>query len=727
MAVKVRKKRTTSVVVIWSVFAVMLMGIAVLGAELWKLQVRQESGFDEVFRSQSVRRVRLPAVRGRIYDANGRCMADSVPNYCIAIYTSELRAQRSVVANTLVLVHEIAAAIDREPDITYQDICVHVEKIENEELSPSFPLTAWKKISAEEKQAMLKFVADKIEPKEGELLRRPLPGIDVNHPVKSDSIVILTSELERRPTTTAANTLELVYEISERIGIPRAISLQDIKDHIFARRPLPLMAWENISAETMAKWADTCSGLTGTDIYYQPARHYDETVATTLGHLLGFTMEEDVEQSDEEPFDFDMRGIEGKKGLEDIYNHLLKGEPGYKLVQIDVSGYHNRDLEFDPPKPGGDLQLTIDANIQKFAWDALTMHLDTDTFEGPVRGAVVVLDPNNGDVLAMTSSPGFDPNRYIESNTYRQALMTDETAPTFNRAVYGRYAPGSTFKPIAVLGVLREHPEYATVTHDCPGYYMVGGRRMNCHARNGHGNDLTIRQTLEKSCNVYMYQMALDIGYEPMYHMARDFGIGQVVGLFPDLEHLDGGVIANGSKYGNLPEKAIGKAGACNLAIGQGDLVVAPLQMAMVASTIANGGNLYRPRLIHRYRAGPDLSYQTIPAQRIRRIDIPPEALEIVRGGMYDVVMGGRESAKVVQVGDIKIAGKTGTAEYGPKEEGKKNTWMISYAPLDHPRYAIAFIVEDGVYGGTTVAPRLHELYQDIFEYDGTIASGGAE
>ncbi len=721
MGVQVRKQKTTSVEVIWSVFAVMLLGIAVLGAELWDLQVRQKSGFDEVFRSQSVRRVRLPAVRGRIYDANGVCMADSVPNYCIAIYTSELRAPRSVVANTLELVHEIATAIGREPDITYQDICAHVK------FSSDFPLTAWKKISAEEKQAMLKFVQDKTAPGKGELLSRPLPGIDVDHPVKGDSIAILTSELKRRPTSTAANTLELVYEISERIGIPREISMQDIKNHIFARRPLPLMAWENISDETMAKWADTCSDLIGTDIYYQPARHYDETVATALGHLLGFTMKADDEPSDDEPFDFDMRGIEGKKGLEDKYNKLLKGEPGYKLVQIDVSGYYHQDLQFDPPKPGGDLQLTIDAHIQKFAWDALTMHLDTDPFEGPVRGAVVVLDPNNGDVLAMTSSPGFDPNRYIESNAYRQSLMTDETAPTFNRAVYGRYAPGSTFKPVICLGVLREYPEYATVTHDCPGYYMVGGRRMNCHARNGHGSNLTMRQTLEKSCNVYMYQMALDIGYEPMYRMARDFGIGQVTGLFPDLDHLDDGIMADGAKYGNLPETAVGMAGVCNLAIGQGDLIVAPLQMAMVASAIANGGSLYRPRLIHRYRSGPDLPYQTIPTQRIRKIDIPAEALELVRGGMYDVVMGGEESAKVVQVGDIKIAGKTGTAEYGPKEEGKKNTWMISYAPFDNPRYAITFIVEDGTYGGTTVAPRLHELYQNIFEYDGTIASGGAE
>jgi penicillin-binding protein 2 len=286
--------------------------------------------------------------------------------------------------------------------------------------------------------------------------------------------------------------------------------------------------------------------------------------------------------------------------------------------------------------------------------------------------------------------------------------------------VFGAYAPGSTFKPVATLGTLRAYPEYAKVHHDCPGYHMIGKRKMRCNST--HGDHLSIRQALEHSCNVYMYKMVLECGYEPIYEIAREFGLGQYAGLFPDLE-MPNDPEKERLKYGNLPETALNDTDSCNLSIGQGALQVAPLQMAMVAATIANGGILYRPRLVQKFRAAPDRAYQTNPTWTIRRMDIPAEALAIVRGGMHDVIMSGNENAKQVQVGDVVIAGKTGTAEYGKNPDGtsKKNTWMISYAPFDHPRYAIAMIVEDGIYGGTTVAPRLHKLYAKLFEYDGTI------
>jgi len=710
---KVRRQKQESLLVIWVVSGLMLLGMSVLVSELWQLQVPRKRGFEEVFHNQSVRRVRLPAVRGKIYDTHEVCLADSVPNYCIAIYTEELRAPRSPVANTLELLHEVWARVGRPPDISYRDVQQHILLTSDE------PLVAWKNLDDPSLARWRRRFEDWTAPEKGSRRRRAVAGLDLGKPVQGRSIVLQTSELKKRGTTTAANTLELVYKISERIGQPRAVTFQNIKDHIFARRPLPLLAWNHIDDKMMARWADSCSGLAGTDIFCMSDRYYPE--GENLAHLIGFTRSADPiqEMGEGELADFDMRGIEGKKGLENLYNNLLEGEAGSRLVQIDVSGYHYRDLQTHLSQPGGDLQLTIDVNIQQFAKEALTMHLDTDPFKGEVKGAVVVLDPNNGDVLAMVSSPLFDPNRFMASSAYISQLRKNKKAPTFNRAVYGRYAPGSIFKPISALGVLRAHPEYADVHHDCPGYHMVGKRKMRCHAI--HGEHLSLRQALEHSCNVFMFKMGLEHGYQPIYEMARDFGLGQVVGLFPDVEDFSGAVMTKGDTYGNLPEKAIGKAGLCNLSIGQGDLIVAPLQMAMVVATIANGGHLYRPRLIKKFKLAPDKPYQTNPTTKIRYIPIPTEALELVRGGMHDVIMSGNEAAKIVRVGDIVMAGKTGTAEYGPKELGKKNTWMISYAPFDAPRYAIAFIVEDGVYGGTTVAPRLHELYQKIFEYDGTL------
>ncbi len=719
MAMKVRRKRKASSLVIWVVFGLMVLGMSVLISELWQLQVWKKGVLDDQLYDQSVRRVRLPAVRGKIYDTNGEVLADSVPNYCIAIYTEELFAPKSMVAKTLELMHEIWARVGRKPDIGYRDVQRHIR------FAADKPLVLYKNLSDAER-ARWQAAFDRWSE------ARPIPGLKNHEPFRDNRIAIETSELEKRGTSTAANTLELVYEITQRLdGNTRnlPVGLQKIKNHIYSQKPLPLLAWKNIDEKMMAKWADTCSDLKACDIFYLPARSYSE--GEGLAHTLGYTRIADAisaeEQVEGNEFHFDMRGIKGVKGLEAKYNKLLEGEPGAQLVQIDVSGFRHRNLDYKAPKPGGDLQLTIDRNIQRFAWEALTMHLDSDPFEGPVKGAVVVLDPNNGDVLAMVSAPSFDPERYIRDYAYASMINTNAASPSYNRAVFGEYPPGSTFKPIAALGVLAEHPEYAEVVHDCPGYHMLGKRKMRCHKKSGHG-EVTLRQTLEHSCNVFMYKMGVEIGYEPIYKMAKAFGLGQPVGLFPDLveDEAPAGFMQRGNKYGNLPEKAVGQAGVANLSIGQGKLVVAPLQMALVAATIANGGNLYRPRLIEKFRFSPDSPYQTNPNSRIRHIPIPAAALELVRGGMHDVVMGGLESAKCVQVGDVVIAGKTGTAEYGkyPNGNSRKHTWMISFAPFDFPRYAIAFIVEDGVYGGTTVAPRLHELYSKIFRYDGTLKAG---
>jgi len=615
---KVRLKREVSPLAIWGVFSLMLLGMGVLAVELWKLQVPRKSGFVAEFVQQSVRRVRLPAVRGKIYDAKGVCLADSVPNYCIAIYTEELRSPRSVVANTLELMHEVWARVGRPPDITYRDVQKHLL------LTPDDPLVLYKNLNDTELarwQAAFGRWSEK----------RKIPGLQNHEPLRDNNIVIETSGLREIGTTTAANTLELVYEISERTGLPRKrVTFQKIKDHIYARRPLPLLAWKNISPREMARWADTCSGLAGTDIYCKADRSYPE--GDRFAHLIGFTLEADATRKEAgERVHFDLRGIEGKKGLESTYNELLQGEPGYQLVRIDVSGFHHRDLQRQPSRPGGDLQLTIDANIQRFAAEALAAVQKGEDPDAPVRGAVVVLDPNNGDVLAMVSSPTFNPNTYMVDNAYRVEMLTNTTARTFSRAVFGQYPPGSTFKPIVALGVLKESPDYGETTHNCRGALVVSKRRMKCwaHKKGGHG-EVDLREALMHSCNVYLFEMAQEIGFGPIHDMAKAFGLGRYAGLFPDLEEEP----ANKElKYGNLPANAINAIDLCNMSIGQGAITASPLQMAMAVAAIANGGTLYRPRLVKKWRHAPDEDYRENPTWANHRIDVPVEALDLVRGG----------------------------------------------------------------------------------------------
>jgi len=713
MVMKVRRIKKDSVLIIWIIFGIMVLGMVVLLVNLWTLQVPKKGSFEDEFIHQSVRRVRLPALRGKIYDSQGVCLADSVPNYCIAIYTEELRAPRSAVANTLELIHEIWSRIGRKPDISYKEIKQHFL------IAPNKPLVAWKNLDDQ----TLATWNQKYEAWYKSRNNKKIKGLDT--PTQNRNIVLNTKALKKKSTSTAANVLELVYKISDRIQRPRNITFQQIKDHIYDQRPLPLLAWKHISTELLAKWGDTCSDLIGTDIYCMPARTYPD--GENFAHLIGLALPANaVREEDGTRYHFDLGGIDGKKGLESTYDKLLQGKAGSKLVQVDVSGFHYKDLQTKPPKFGGDLKLTIDANIQRFAKEALTMHVSSDPFKGPVKGAVVVLNPNNGDVLAMVSAPSFDPNAFMNSKSYRQSMLTNTTQRAFNRAVFGQYPPGSTFKPIAALGVLKEYPDFAYTNYVCNGFIHVGRRKMKCWAwRSGGHGDINLRQALMHSCNVYMFKMAQQVGYQPIHDMAKDFGIGQFAGLFPDLEAKPVHLL---KPYGNLPEKALNTTDLCNLSIGQGRITASPLQMAMVAATIANGGTLYRPRLIKEWRISPNEKYRKNPTWAIRRIDIPMPALELVRGGMYDVVMDPHGTAKKARVKGIKIAGKTGSAQYRKRINGevktRVHTWMISYAPFDFPRYAVAMLVEDGKSGGSTVGPRLSALYKNLFKYDGTLSRG---
>jgi len=718
--VKVRRLKEQNLLVIRVISALMLAGMLLLVAELWRLQVPRKSGFVAEFVHQSVRRIRLPAVRGKIYDVNNVCLADSVPNYGIAIFTEELRAPRSAAANTLELIHELWSGIDRKPDISYRDIKRHLA------LTPDEPLTVWTNLTDDEIIGVHRVVDRLTAPLKGSTRKRKIVGLDEEQPVTGRAVVFNMAKLRRKRTSIAANTLELVYIISQRIGIPPEITFQKIKDHIFARRPLPLIAWKNIGGKTMARWAETCSDLTAADIFCMPDRYYPE--GENFAHLIGYTgLADEICKEGNENIHYDLRGLKGRKGLEAIYNLLLEGKPGIRLVQIDASGFYYRDLQFNPPVPGGDLQLSVDANIQHFAAEALAMRQPGEDPNLPVRGACVVLDPNNGDVLAMVSSPSFDPNRYPRDRNYFRAVQTDKTLPAFHRAVFGQYPPGSTFKPIVALAALKKYPDYGETIHECVNPYYVGKHRMRCwiHNRGGAHGSINLRQALMYSCNVYMFETAQEIGYDPIHDMAQQFGIGQFAGLYPDLE---GRSVGRKPKYGNLPDKAANAIDLCNMAIGQGAITVSPLQMAMVAAAIANGGTLYRPRLVKKWRRSPDEPFRENPTSIIRRIDLPMEAFELVRGGMYDVVQDQNGTAKKARVSGVEIAGKTGSAQY-PKgyDKEKKRTiygvdaWMISFAPFDFPRYAVAMLVEDGVSGGSTVGPRLSALYKKIFEYDGTL------
>ena len=590
-------------------FAVMLMAFLGLGLALWRIQVAHGKSYQKDLMKQSVRRVRLPGVRGCIFDRNGVRLADNRPSYCIAVYLEELRQAG-----------------------------------------------AWKRtITKIEKQ---------------------------------------------------------IDELAAALNIEKEISGDDIKAHIKKRLPLPLLAWRDVDESVVARLAEQVKVQPGVDVYVEPARIYPQ--GNLACHVLGYVGRADPPQDEEEPFHYYLPEMTGKSGIEKKYDGILRGEAGGRLMRVDVSGFRHDDLAVKEPRSGRDVFLSLDVKVQRLAEEAIRDQ----------RGAVVVLDPSNGDVLAMASSPGFDPNEFMPviSMERWKELVEDEQRPLLNRTVAGAYAPGSTFKPVVILAALENKTIDSRTAFTCPGHFMLGRARFNCWYSPGHGT-LTTRESLQHSCNVFLFRTALACGYESIYHMAVALGLGRKTDVSLDYELA--GLVPDDAWKRRTYDDGWRDGDTCNLSIGQGALLVTPLQMAVLAATIANGGHVYRPRLVMALREPGEEQLRSIPSQVVNEMNWSRATTDLVRGGMRDVVMTREGTGKLAAVPGVTMAGKTGTAEYGRKEEGKKLAWMIAFAPFDHPRYAVAIMIEDAVSGGSSAAPKVQKLMRGLFQDDRTARGEG--
>jgi len=574
----------------------MMVAFLVLGISLWRLQIAKVSHFENQQQTQSLRRVRLPGIRGKIFDRNGLCLADNRPVYSIALFLEDVRRAGP-----------------------------------------------WSR--------------------------------------------------------TIDGAMGVIGQVSKVTGLKPAITRDSIWKHIRLRLPLPLALWSDIGPLPMSRLAELGHDIPGVDIDTQATRTYPYSPYTS--HLLGYVGRTDPDTlNEEENYSYYLPEMTGRAGLEKLFDPFLRGEAGGMLVQIDVSGYRHGELAHRAPKAGGDLRLTLDMEVQLLAHKALGAH----------RGAVVVLDPNNGDVLAMLSAPGFDANRFVPyiNTTDWKSLSEANDKPLLNRAVAGVYPPGSIFKPLVALAAATFNPATVHTVYDSPAVFHIGSRTVHTVA---HG-EVDMREALKFSANVYFFKTALACGPEPIIQQALAAGLGQKTGVEVDFECS-----------GTIPDKkwlqdnrtGWSDGDTCNLAIGQGYVAVTPIQMAMVTATIANGGYLYRPRLVQAYREASSAEYISNPGQRIGKMNWNETALRTVRNGMRDVIMEKDGTGRRAAVEGFEFAGKTGTAEYGLKEDGAKQTWMIAFAPFDNPQYAVAMLVEDGDSGGLTVGPCMKVLMDGLY------------
>lgn len=519
-----------------------------------------------------------------------------------------------------------------------------------------------------------------------------------------------------RSRSTADQVGLVLDRLAETMDRPRMLSAQDVKMHLNRRTPLPLVAWRDLDETAIARYAEHADAFPGTELTVEPVRVYPG--GKLACHLLGYigrAAETNLpvpldDDGNPERYNFYLPEMTGRSGVEKSCNGVLQASDGGRLeLQVDVAGYRFDEVSQRPPGHGGTVTLAIDARIQKAAEDALAGE----------RGAAVVVDPRNGDVLALASVPGYDPNAFVPSipaGLWKQ-MLSDTNRPLFNRAALGEYAPGSTFKPVTLLAALGEGAVTPATRFDCPGRFDLGTAVFRCWQSWGHGT-IDLRHAVRYSCNVYLFHAALLAGAPAIQRMARSCGFGEPTGIALDAERA--GLVPDADWKRRRLKDGWRDGDTCNQAIGQGALLVTPLQQALYCAALANGGTLWRPRLVLNIRTAAGTLQEVPAALATHQPAWKKDHIAAIREGMRDVVNATDGSGKRAKLPYVTVAGKTGTAEYGIKGAGRKMTWFIGFAPYDTPRYAFAMLVEDGASGGSTVAPKAKRMLDQILrEVDG--------
>lgn len=479
----------------------------------------------------------------------------------------------------------------------------------------------------------------------------------------------------------------LAAELSRRLGRETADLLEVLQQAVRDESAVRLA--ENLPAPTMFQLSELKTIYPGVDLIIEARRHYP--FGHFASHLIGYMGKMSPRQWREyKALGYRADARVGKTGLEKAFEAELSGRDGGLRMEVDAQGRLKRVLEQIAWEAGSNIHLTIDAAVQKAADESLRA-------SATGRGAAVAVDPRSGEILAISSQPDFDPNIFLSADPAEIQRIIMEL-PEFNNAISGAYPPGSTFKPIVGLAALSAGRLRADEAFWCPGHFEIGGRTFLCWEHKGH-HRVSWPLGLSQSCDVYFYNVGLRVGAATIEKFASDFGLGAqtkipLVGEKPG--HLFGPATRRKVKKGWYDGDTL------NLAIGQGELTVTPLQMAVVAAALANRGNVWRPHYIQKiiYADGrPDYVQQS---ERIGSVQATEEAWGLVQQGLELVISSG--TGMGARVPGIVVAGKTGTAQ---NPHGEDHAWFISYAarPGEPASIAIAVLVENAGHGGAVAAP----------------------
>jgi len=416
---------------------------------------------------------------------------------------------------------------------------------------------------------------------------------------------------------------------------------------------------------------------------------YGERTSHIIGYLSLITREELEKFGD---YGYSANDMVGRSGIEKAYDRYLRGEDGGTQLEVDASGRLVKILGSKNQKKGTDITLTIDAKLQAYAADCM---------EG-YRGSVVIMDPRNGEILAMASSPSFDSNVFIERGRNEQAVeyMKSGSRPMLNRAINGRYPPGSIFKPIVSLAGLETRKINEHTTFVCEGKYFLGRAEFDCWKTDGHGPQ-DLRDAITHSCNIYFYNVGRKLGPEVISEYSRRLGLGKPTGI--DLEGESAGLVPSPSWKKTAKKQSWYEGETLNFAIGQGDLLVTPLQMVEVVSVFATKGSAPRPHLIKK------IGDSEVACSNPVTIEISKKAVETIKSAMINVVASDTGTGQRARIEGLEIAAKTGTAQ---APNGEPHAWFLGFAPADNPRIAFVVMIENGGHGGVVAADIIKKILE---------------
>lgn len=493
--------------------------------------------------------------------------------------------------------------------------------------------------------------------------------------------------------------------VMARLSVLLKIPMRELEEALERVSPdsfRPVRVRRGLTLEEVTKVEERKLELPGVVVEVEPERVYP--TSTFAAHLLGYVREVSDDQMKQGRY---RRGdMIGQSGLERLLDEHLRGRDGGERIEVDALGRPVQVMRREEPDPGAQVITTVDRRIQEAAERAMVGR----------SGAVIVMDPRNGDVLAMTSSPAFELDRLTGNLDKEEWLkvIRDPLTPLMNRALQSQYAPGSVFKVVVAAAGLQEGSLTPMDRMYCNGEFHLGNWTFKDWKEGGHGH-VDTRTALIHSCNIFFYQAGLKVGPAAIARYSEAFGLGSPSGI--DLGGEKAGLVPFLDGRRRIDGRKWQAGDTVNMSIGQGQVLVTPMQVARMMSAVANGGVLWRPRLVQRVeRVDGSLAYSS-SSKMTGRVDLSPIVWAFLRQALSGVVNEGGTGG-AARIPGVEVAGKTGTAQSVNKSDsakGQDHAWFASFAPAQDPEVVVVVLVERGGKGGQVAAPIARQIYQAIF------------